>query len=77
METDSYAVWAADAEILAEIGRQVSSQLTKVTVRLPKVLADQALASWRREDGSQPTVVRTRGAVRPRSPRHDPACEAR
>jgi hypothetical protein len=59
MNGDIYEVWAADAEVLAEIGRHVFVQATKVTVRLPKALAEQALESWQREDEDEPLASET------------------
>ncbi len=45
----SLAVWREDEEILGHIGREFSKQNTYLTLRLPKLLAERALASWQRE----------------------------
>jgi hypothetical protein len=47
---DAYQQWAEDAEVLAQIGRALYVQPTRIAVRLPKELADQALASWQRDN---------------------------
>jgi hypothetical protein len=59
MDRDIYEVWTGDAEVLAEIGRYLLDHSTKVTVRLPKPLAQQALERWQREDGGQPPASET------------------
>ena len=46
----AYPRWASDSQVLAEIGRELYSQPTRVTVRLSKTLADQARAAWERDD---------------------------
>ena len=47
-ETD-YENWATDAERLHELGRELSSQVTTVEVRVSRSLADKAVAAWQRE----------------------------
>jgi hypothetical protein len=37
---DAYRAWAQDSEILAEIGREMFLQPTKITVRIPRQLAE-------------------------------------
>jgi hypothetical protein len=59
MDGDIYEVWASDAEVLAQIGRHVSDQSTKVKVRLPNALAQLALASWQRADDDEPHASET------------------
>jgi hypothetical protein len=46
---DQYRLWESDAALLAEIGRTLFVQPTRVTVRLPAALAARALAAWQRE----------------------------
>ena len=41
-----------EAETLAQVGAAIFRQPTKVRVRLPRNLADLAVAAWRRDDGS-------------------------
>jgi hypothetical protein len=48
--TGQAAVWQADEQVLAEIGGLLFLQVTEVEVRLPRLLADQAVAAWQRED---------------------------
>jgi hypothetical protein len=45
---DEYQEWAADSEVLAQIGRVLFDQPAKLIVSLPRDLAERALASWRR-----------------------------
>jgi len=68
---NNYALWQADGEVLAEIGRSLFMQDLRITVRLPAGLAAQALASWQREESNAPLatdeshaqrIVRHRGA---------------
>jgi hypothetical protein len=47
---DMYAQWAEDGPVLAEIGRALFSQHLDVQVRIPRELAQKALASWERDD---------------------------
>jgi hypothetical protein len=49
--TPEYERYAADAAALARIGRAIFSQPTRVKVRIPRALADLALASWQRSEG--------------------------
>ena len=48
--SDPYDAWSEDAELLAQIGRALSRQPTRLTVRLPRDLADRAVGSWNRDD---------------------------
>jgi hypothetical protein len=41
-------IWKRDAALLAQIGRLFFDQRTEVRVRIPKVLADEAVAAWER-----------------------------
>lgn len=54
-----YEVWGKDADTLAEIGREFLGQVTRVSVRLPRVLAEAAVASWDREDGDEELPAET------------------
>jgi len=45
-----YEKYAQDAAILGEIGKVLFPQDTKLSVRLPRDLADLALAAWRRDE---------------------------
>jgi len=57
---DTYRVWAGDAEVLAQVGRSLYEQQTRVQVRLPRQVADAALAAWQRDDDE--------GALPPETP---------
>jgi hypothetical protein len=47
---DRYERYAEDALVLARIGAVLFPQDTKLSVRLPRELADLALAAWNRDD---------------------------
>jgi hypothetical protein len=47
---DDYAQWTEDGEALAQLGRSLFSQRLKVSVRIPKHLAKEAVDSWERDD---------------------------
>lgn len=47
---DDYAQWAVDGEVLAQVGRSLFTQRRKVSVRIPKHLAREAVKSWERDD---------------------------
>jgi hypothetical protein len=46
---EAYRQWAADAELLGEIGRALGRQPIEVVVKLPVALAERALESWQRD----------------------------
>jgi hypothetical protein len=45
-----YEEWAKDGPVLAELGRVLFAQDLEVRVRIPRQLAERAVASWERED---------------------------
>jgi hypothetical protein len=51
---DPYRTWANDADTLAKIGRHLFGQPLRVSVRLPRSLANEALAAWQRDDDDDP-----------------------
>jgi len=51
---DAYREWAADADTLAAVARELFLQPTRLTVGLPKALADEALRAWERDDDVGP-----------------------
>jgi hypothetical protein len=66
---DEYREWHADGGVLAQIGRALFDQPTKLTVSLPRDLAKRALASWQRsyegplgEESSEERKIRHRAA---------------
>ncbi len=46
----NYEVWAADAGVLHELAQQLPPQTPKIQVRLPRQLADRAVAAWQRDE---------------------------
>ncbi len=70
--TDDYEEWSKDGPVLAEIGRILFSQNLDVQVRIPRSLAEQAVASWEREDTGislpSPEVQNKGGSVVVRPP---------
>jgi hypothetical protein len=63
METEEQRQWREDARLLGEIGTLLMSvNLPHVQVRLPKPLADQAVAAWKRsyEGGLDPETYEQR-----------------
>jgi hypothetical protein len=52
-----YVQYARDAAVLGEIGRILFPQDTQLSVRLPKDIADQALAAWRRDEPGAARMV--------------------
>ena len=49
-EAGAYQRYRQEAELQGRIGAEFFGQPSTLTMRLPKKLADLALASWRRED---------------------------
>ena len=56
VEDARYQQWAQDGEVLANIGRAIREQPTRVRVRLPRALADKALSAWQRDDENEPPL---------------------
>jgi len=50
MAADNSVTWADDADVLAQVGRQLFGQPTRVRVRLTRGLAAAALAAWQRDE---------------------------
>ncbi|MDQ0381955.1 hypothetical protein [Amycolatopsis thermophila] len=48
--TSQYARYREDADVLAAIGAAVGEQAGRITVRLPRALADAAVAAWERDE---------------------------
>jgi hypothetical protein len=51
--TSQYERYAADAAVLGQIGRAIFPQPTRVKVRLPRALADLAVAAWARDEADE------------------------
>lgn len=69
MTDEDYAQWELDGEVLAQIGRVLMAQSLEVEVRVPRELADAAVASWQRdgpetlgEESSEQRAARHRAA---------------
>ncbi|MDQ0753057.1 hypothetical protein QF034_007288 [Streptomyces africanus] len=48
------ARYGDDTKVLAAIGTHVATQTDRVTVRLPRALAEAAVAAWEREENDAP-----------------------
>ncbi len=69
-ETETQKTWRGDARVLGEVGAVLLGQsLPQVEVRLPRRLAEQAVAAWERDDGEGPLDPETseQGALRLRA----------
>jgi hypothetical protein len=65
--TPEYKRYVTDAAVLAQIGKALLVQPTRVEVRLPRTLADLAVAAWTRdEDETSPDVDETADMVKAR-----------
>ena len=59
-ETETQKTWRGDARVLGEVGAVLLGQsLPQVEVRLPRRLAEQAVAAWERDDGGGPLEPET------------------
>jgi len=47
---EDHARWTIDGDVLAQIGRTLEAQTLEVEVRMPRELADAAVAAWQRDD---------------------------
>lgn len=59
MSRNDYVQYTQDAAVLGEIGKVLFPQDTQLSVRLPRDLADRALAAWQRDDLDVPGAART------------------
>ena len=53
-EPTGYQRYRHEAEVLGSIGAAFFEQPSTLTMRLPKELADLALAAWQRDDNTEP-----------------------
>ncbi|MFF5470308.1 hypothetical protein [Streptomyces achromogenes] len=58
---EEYARYREDAKVLAAVGACVRDQAARIDVRLPKAVADAAVAAWRREESGGLEDVREGG----------------
>lgn len=61
---EEYARYREDAKVLAAVGVCVRDQAARIEVRLPKAVADAAVAAWRREESGGPGDGREQGRER-------------
>ncbi|WP_328957900.1 hypothetical protein [Kitasatospora purpeofusca] len=47
---ERYALYREEAKVLAAIGEHVHAQVDRVTVRLPRAVAQAAVDAWERDD---------------------------
>ncbi|MEV0903134.1 hypothetical protein [Actinoplanes sp. NPDC049802] len=47
---EQYVRYRQDRAVLAAIGTRLESQVSRVSVRLPRPLAESAIAAWEREE---------------------------
>jgi hypothetical protein len=54
-DTELQQIWRRDARVLGEIGRGFADRdLPSIEVRLPRRLAEHAVAAWERDEGEGP-----------------------
>jgi glucose-6-phosphate dehydrogenase assembly protein OpcA len=64
-DQEQYARYREDARVLAAIGAHVDAQVGRVTVRLPRAVAQAALAAWERDEtGERGAETHERHALR-------------
>ncbi|MFE0459346.1 hypothetical protein ACFW1A_08795 [Kitasatospora sp. NPDC058965] len=49
-DQEQYVRYLEDSKVLAAIGRHVDAQVDRVTVRLPRAVAEIAVAAWERDE---------------------------
>ncbi|MFC9856971.1 MULTISPECIES: hypothetical protein [unclassified Streptomyces] len=49
-DEEAYVRYRADSKVLAAIGKQVDAQAGRVTVRLPRAVAEAAVDAWERDE---------------------------
>ncbi|WP_329493939.1 hypothetical protein [Kitasatospora herbaricolor] len=49
-DQEQYVRYQEDSKVLAAIGARVEAQVGRATVRLPKALAEAAVAAWDRDE---------------------------
>ncbi|MCX4675152.1 hypothetical protein OG413_07410 [Streptomyces sp. NBC_01433] len=50
VDEEAYVRYRADSTVLAAIGKHVDAQVGHVTVRLPRAVAEAAVAAWERDE---------------------------
>lgn len=59
IDDERYENWRDDARVLAEVGRHLSTQQTRLQVRLPRALAAAARSAWERDVDERPLPPET------------------
>ncbi|MFF4173139.1 hypothetical protein [Streptomyces sp. NPDC001744] len=49
-DQEQYVRYREDSRVLAAIGKHVDAQVGRVTVRLPRAVAEAAVAAWERDE---------------------------
>ncbi|MFE6492334.1 hypothetical protein [Streptomyces sp. NPDC057748] len=50
VDDEQYARYREDSKVLAAIGKHVDAQVGRVTVRLPRAVAEAAVDAWERDE---------------------------
>ncbi|MEW1700766.1 hypothetical protein ACIQCR_16865 [Streptomyces sp. NPDC093249] len=50
VDQEQYVRYREDSKVLAAIGEHVDAQVGRVTVRLPRAVAEAAVAAWERDE---------------------------
>ncbi|MFF3127563.1 hypothetical protein ACFVRD_35930 [Streptomyces sp. NPDC057908] len=50
VDEEEYVRYRADSKVLAAIGEHVDAQVDRVTVRLPRAVAEAAMDAWERDE---------------------------
>ncbi|MGV9266115.1 hypothetical protein ACWDRR_15805 [Kitasatospora sp. NPDC003701] len=50
VDEEQYVRYREDSKVLAAIGEHVDAQVGRVTVRLPRAVAEAAVAAWERDE---------------------------
>ncbi|MEU8924582.1 hypothetical protein AB0D10_27170 [Kitasatospora sp. NPDC048545] len=50
VDHERYALYREDSKVLAAVGEHVHAQVGRVTVRLPRAVAQAAVDAWERDD---------------------------
>ncbi|MFI2333842.1 hypothetical protein ACH474_10640 [Nocardia rhamnosiphila] len=64
-DQDQYARYAADRQVLRAIGAHLGSEVGRVEVRIPRAMAESAMAAWNRDESDDMgEESREQGALR-------------
>jgi hypothetical protein len=51
VDQEQYVRYQEDSKVLAAIGEHVDAQVGRITVRLPRAVAEAAVGAWERDEG--------------------------